>query len=234
MQTVSQVAARTGLSSRRVRALIAGGALAATKVGAGYVLDEREVDDFVRRVRPAHTRPMAPRTAWAAAALLDGVSPTWLRADERSRLRARLGTSTIPSAWRTWSTHLAAERLWLRGSAEQVEAVLADASTVRSGRSATNLVTDPLVGPLGAVVWVRSSADADRLRRGLGLLRSAAGNVMVNVPPAIGLPALGPDGVNAFRLVVARDLLDEGGPRATAAGEALVRAVSDEARGLRT
>ncbi|GIG27015.1 helix-turn-helix domain-containing protein [Cellulomonas denverensis] len=232
METVAEVAARTGLSDRRVRALIADGALPATKIGTRYVVDELDVDAFLRHTRPPHTRAMAPRIAWAVAALLDGASPTWLRSDELSRLRSRLSRTSLPVVWRTWARHLAMEQLSLRGSADQVEAVLADASTVRSGRSATTLVTDPLVGAPGAVVWTRSAEEAERLRRTLGLLRSAAGNVTINVPPPIGLTGLGADGVNAFRLVVARDLLDEDEPRARSAGEALLHSVAGDAARL--
>ncbi len=234
MVTVSEVAARTGLSERRVRALIAAGAMPATKVGARYLLDDRDVDAFVTHDRPAHVRAFAPRVAWAAASLLDGVSPVWLGADERSRLRARLASADgSPGVWRAWTARLASTRTTLRASAGQVEALLVDADVVRSGRSASNLVTDPLVGPVGAQVWVRTGEDVERLRSSLGLLRSASGNVTVSVPSVAGLPALGADGVNAFRLVVATDLLAQGEAREGAAGRALLEALVDSARRLR-
>lgn len=233
MITVAEAAARMGLSDRRVRALIGAGALPATKVGAAYVLDERALDDFLRHERPAHVRALSPRIGWAAAALLDGVRPAWLRGDELSRLRSRLSSAGLsPGVWRAWTANLAAQRLTFRASAHQIEAVLTDRATVRSGRSASNLVTDPLVGPVGAVVWVPTLDDAERLRLGLGLLRTAPGNLTLSVPPAIEMPALGADGENAFRLVVAGDLLSDNEPRATSAGTALLRVLVADARSI--
>lgn len=227
MLSVTETATRTGLSTRRVRALISGGVLRATKVGAAYVVDDRDLDDFLRRERPAHTRAFSPRVAWAAAALLDGAQAGWLRADERSRLRSRLtSTGAAPGTWQAWTARLAQTRTTFRASPAQVEAVLSAPSTVRSGRSASNLVTDPLVGLASATVWTRTLDDVDHLRRHLGLLRSDAGNVTISTPPPIGLTALGTDGHNAFRLVVAHDLLTEDDPRSTSAGTALLNAIT--------
>jgi len=228
MLSVTEAAAQTGLSTRRVRALITGGALRATKVGAAYAVDERDLDNFLRHERPAYIRALSPRIAWAAAALLDGVQPTWLRAEERSRLRSRLASAgTSRGTWQAWTARLAQTRMTFKASPDQVEAVMAASSTVRSGRSASNLVTDPLVGAVSATVWTHSLDDVDHLRRTLGLLRSSAGNVTISVPPPFGLPTLGADGRNAFRLVVAHDLLTENDPRAVYAGTALLAAITN-------
>ncbi len=222
MTTVAEAARHLGVSDRRVRALIASGALAATRVGRTYLLSERDVDSFRLRSRPAHVRAMSPRVAWAAAAMADGTSPVWLRSDERSRLRSRLAAAPDADVWQAWVSRRAAGRLVLRGSAAQVAAVLADASTVRTGGSATNVASDRLVGPVAAEVWVASLDDAERLRRSLALLRTSAGNIVIHVPPAAAVPLLGADGENAFRLVVASDLLADDDPRASAAGAALL------------
>lgn len=228
MLSVTEVAHQTGLSTRRVRALIAGGALRAAKVGAAYVIDESDLDNFLRHDRPAYIRALSPRTAWAAAALLDGVQPTWLRAEERSRLRSRLTSAgTSRGTWHAWTARIAQTRMTFKASPAQVEAVLAASSTVRSGRSASNLVTDPLVGAVSATVWTHTLDDVDHLRRTLGLLRSNSGNVTISVPPPFGLPALGADGRNAFRLVVAHDLLAENDPRAVYAGAALLATITN-------
>lgn len=228
MLSVTEAARRAGLSTRRVRSLISAGALSATKVGAAYVLDERDLDNFLRHERSPHIRALSPRVAWAAAALLDGVQPTWLRADERSRLRSRIASAgASPGTWRAWTARLAQTRRTFKASPAQVEAVLAASSTVRSGRSASNLVTDPLVGVVSATVWTRTLDDIDHLRRDLGLLSSSAGNVTISVPPPFGLPALGADGHNTFRLVVAHDLLTETDPRAVYAGAELLTAITN-------
>lgn len=226
---VTDASERLGLTPRRVRALIGAGALPAQKVGSVYVLDERDVDAFAERDRPHHTRSMSPRIAWSAAALLDGVTPTWVRADELSRLRARLARSTTHTGtWRAQMARAAARRERFRAGPEQTAELLAHPLTVRTGRSATNLATDALVGTVGASVWVTDRELAEQLRRDLGLLRSSTGNVTIAIPAAPNLPTLGADGVNAFRLVVATDLLAEDEPRADAAGAALLETVTDE------
>ena len=225
---VADVARELGVTSRRVRSLIESGALPAEKVGGVYVLSERDVDAFARRYRPKHVRAMSPRIAWAAAALGDGVRPTWLRADELSRLRARLSSDEAPTG--AWRAQLAAAgpRARFRAGAAQVDALLENPHTVRTGASATNVVGDRLTGAPGADVWVTSADVVTELARRLGLLRSSAGNVTISVPGA-DIDRISADGRNAFRLIVARDLLLEDDPRAHAAGEDLIIRVEREA-----
>ncbi|MFE5309500.1 helix-turn-helix domain-containing protein [Isoptericola sp. NPDC056605] len=225
---VADVARDLGVTDRRVRSLIKAGALPAEKVGGVYVLSERDVDAFARRYRPKHVRAMSPRIAWAAAALGDGVRPTWLRADELSRLRARLSSEAAPTG--AWRAQLAAAgaRARFRAGPAQVDALLDSPHTVRTGASATNVVGDRLTGAPGADVWVANADVAIELTRGLGLLRSSAGNVTISVPGA-DVDRISADGRNAFRLIVARDLMLEDDPRARAAGEDLILHVEQEA-----
>ena len=225
---VAEVARVLGITDRRVRSLIEAGDLRAQKVGGIYVLSERDVDAFARRYRPKHVRAMSPRIAWATAALADGLRPSWLRTDELSRLRARLSSGDAPSG--AWRAQLAAAgtRARYRAGPVQVEALLDGPHTVRTGTSATNLVGDRLTGERGADVWVASRTVATELTRGLGLLRSSAGNVTISVPAA-DVDCISSDGENVFRLVVASDLMREDDPRTRAAGEDLIRQVEQDA-----
>ncbi len=227
---VGEAARTLGLTPARVRALIAAGALPARRVGRVHVLDERDVSQFGTQERPAHVRAMAPRIAWAAAALGDGVRPDWIRTDELSRLRARL--SSAGGAVGTWRAQLRdiGERRRFRAGPDQVTRLLASPLVVRTGRSATNLVTDALVGPVGASVWAPTAAAANELQRSLGLLPSSTGNVTVGIPATDAPTAWGADGENAYRLIVAVDLLHDGDPRSVSAARALVDAVAREAR----
>lgn len=226
---VTGAADQLGVSTRRVRALIAAGALRAERVGGTYVLDEREVDSFADRDRPGHTRAMSPRIAWAAAALIDGDTPTWIRQDELSRLRARLTRApSTPGAWRAQMRAVAESRRTWRAGSEQVAALMADPATRRTGASATNLVTDLLVGTASASVWVPDRTHLERLRRDLGLIPAESGNVTIAVPAVPDLSSWGTDGENVYRLIVATDLLADTDPRATAAGRALLEAISSE------
>lgn len=225
---VTEAARRLDLTPRRVRALIASGALRAEKIGATYVVQDRDVDVFAGVSRAKHVRSMSPRIAWAAAALLDGVGPTWLRADELSRLRARLRGSAQISHWRPQTMKVATVRATFRGGPGQVSDLLEHPVTVRTGRSASNFVTDPLVGVVGASVWVLTAGTVIELRKSLGLLPSANGNITIAVPSVPNLPQLGGDGENAFRLIVATDLLREDDSRAQAAGKALLAVLSKQ------
>jgi hypothetical protein len=81
------VAARLHLSPRQVQRLVAHGDLRQPVRG---VLDADSVDRYEATTRGARRRPWSPETAWAAVALLSGVTPTSLQGSQLSRLRGRL------------------------------------------------------------------------------------------------------------------------------------------------
>ncbi|GIG65286.1 helix-turn-helix domain-containing protein [Phytomonospora endophytica] len=85
--SVAEAAGRLGVSRQQVLAFIQAGRLAARKVGAQWILDDAGLAPVARSFR---SRPMAARIAWGFVALLDGMPVPWLRAEEASRLRARL------------------------------------------------------------------------------------------------------------------------------------------------
>ncbi|AXO23670.1 DNA-binding protein [Mycobacterium avium] len=98
MVTAAQAAERLGVNPSRVRALIAAGALTATRAGRQWLVDVHSIDrQYELTVAGATGRPFAPRIAWAAAALCDsqrdGLGP-----NERARLRRRLAGVDIKSS----------------------------------------------------------------------------------------------------------------------------------------
>lgn len=80
-------AERLHLSPRQVQRLVAHGDLRQPVRG---VLDADSVDRYEAAARGARRRPWSPETAWAAVALLSGVTPASPHGSQLSRLRARL------------------------------------------------------------------------------------------------------------------------------------------------
>lgn len=235
MISVAEAATELGVGRARVRALIAHGMLDAQKISGAFVLEAADVDALAERERLAHVRAFSPRVAWACAALADGHRPEWVRADELSRLRGRLTRAgQHPGAWQTRLSRLSAHSDSYRAGPGQMSSLLTDPRTARTGQSATNLVGDHLVGPAGADVWVASEAELTAVRADFGLLRSSGGgNLTIRVPAAGRLPALGTGDGNAFRLVVAADLLGAADPRLKRAGIELLKSALGEHRWVR-
>ncbi|MBI4349216.1 MAG: hypothetical protein HY553_20430 [Elusimicrobia bacterium] len=89
-EVVSHEAARQlRVNGSRVRQLAAAGALPGRKVANRWLFDAGAVQR--RRVQsPASGRPYEPRTAWGVLFLASHEPASWLRPDERSRLRRRI------------------------------------------------------------------------------------------------------------------------------------------------
>ncbi|WP_425309868.1 hypothetical protein AADG42_14230 [Ammonicoccus fulvus] len=85
--TVSETAARLGVTPRRVQQLVTLGQL--RKVARG-VIDVSSVERFEAVRGGVHTQAWALHTAWGAVALLSGLDAKWLGATQRSRLKWRL------------------------------------------------------------------------------------------------------------------------------------------------
>jgi hypothetical protein len=85
------VAARLHLSPRQVQRLVAVGDL---RQPARGVLDAASVDRYAASLRGPRRTPWSPATAWAAVALLSGVTPAPLGISQLSRLRTRLRALT--------------------------------------------------------------------------------------------------------------------------------------------
>ncbi|MGF1654498.1 MAG: helix-turn-helix domain-containing protein [Actinomycetales bacterium] len=228
---MSEAAAELRLSVQRVRQLIRSGSLPARRVSGRWVLDDADVSRLAAQNRPAHVRAFARPVAWGAAALSDGVVPEWLSTTQVSRLRRRLDDAgNDVGAWRARMRARSLARHALRVGRLQLPSLLLDDLTRTTGASSSNLVTDPLSDDGSATVWAAEDAAVDTLISRFGLLPSSTGNLVVLIA---GLPSaedLGQDGRNAYRLVVAVDLLDGTSAREHDAGEALLAAVLAETR----
>jgi hypothetical protein len=85
--TTRDAAARLRLSPRQVQRLVERGELSHPARG---VLDAQSVSRYAAQTSAPRRAPWACETAWAAVAILSGVTPTWIGVSQRSRLRARL------------------------------------------------------------------------------------------------------------------------------------------------
>ena len=90
LMTTAQVADRIGVSVRHVQRLVAGGDL--TAVGVDRI-DADSVGQWLAQRQGNRLRAWEEPTAWAAVALLEGETATWLGQSQRSRLRAALAAS---------------------------------------------------------------------------------------------------------------------------------------------
>jgi hypothetical protein len=116
------------------------------------------------------------------------------------------------------------------------ERLLAD---VRVARSGSSVLTDraakwrrielPVSGA-SASIWVRSADELVALAREYGLIAAAVGDVSVAVAGVPGLGACGDGDGNAYRLVVAADLLSSTDARGRRAGRDLLERVVQERR----
>jgi len=225
---VGEAASRLGVSSQRVRALINAGLLEATEISGRYVVDDDSLDALAGHVRHTAIRAFSRRIAWSAAALADGVRPTWISQSELSRLRTRMTNAEADvDAWRARIRARAGSRATYRLGRTRLDSLLSSAGVARSGTVATNLVTDRQVGDAGVAVWLATRDQRDHLIKTFGLLASSSGNVTVRTADVAGLDQVG-TGVDAYRMIVAGDLLDSTDARGRHAGaELLVSALSE-------
>ena len=87
--SVPEAAARLQVNTARVRAMIAAGLLAATKIGNRWVVSAASVEQRQRSAIDAG-RPLTARRAWGLLFLASGLRPAWLSPSEVSRLRGWL------------------------------------------------------------------------------------------------------------------------------------------------
>jgi excisionase family DNA binding protein len=130
---VKEVAAQLGVSERRVRQLIAAGALPARRVAGRLLVEEAGIP----RSRPV-ARPMSPRIAWAFIHLLSGETVPDISDREFARLEGKR-RSLLASPWpavllRSW-LRSRAQLLRLAMSPSDVEGLLEDPRLVPSGIS---------------------------------------------------------------------------------------------------
>jgi hypothetical protein len=225
-----EAAARLQVGQHRVRALIRSGALRAELIGGRYIVDERSLESIEASTRPAHVRSFSRRVAWAAAALADGRRPGWLSQPELSRLRGRMDSAGAdPATWMARMKGRASQVATYRAGDAVIGSLRHDQRLALSGSTATNLASDRQIAASRVQLWCLTSADRDEVVAAYGLLATAQGNTELRVADVQGLNQLGVEG-NAFRLIVAADLLDGEDARARSAGRALLEATLRERR----
>ena len=172
-----EAARMLGTSPQRVRALISAGELPGTKVAGRWLVDRASVD---RRLRSAKLtgRPLSSSQAWGLIAMAEGRTPTWLRADERSRLRALLRDRTISDIIPLLVRR--ARKLDLRAHASDLSRIESEPDVVRTGVSAAAEYELAVVAPgvLEAYVPDRRLAQLERTYR---LQPTANANLVLHV-----------------------------------------------------
>lgn len=179
--SVRDAAATLGVSSSRVRALAASGRLPARRLGSQWLIDANAVARRAESSSGMRGRSMSRRTAWAAAALLDGHSTDWLATSERARLRTRLGSyeANAVDIYRHWFGSRAATKRY-RIAATDVDELLAERDVVRGGISAAEYYDVGLSNSGEAEIYV-SGQTAERLIRSFFLTKSDQGNLLMHV-----------------------------------------------------
>lgn len=221
--SVEQTAARLGVSAQRVRQRIRDGHLPAVRIGSQWVVDEL---DLARA--PRVSRPMAPRIAWAFAALLDGGRPSGVIRRELSRLRRRADRLVSPSVPRdeTISSWLAD-----RASIHHYSVATMDAADLRGdpriALSGVSGARSELSAGGEVEGYVRSDhlrvLEADYLLVAKSDHAAAAANVVLrSIDPLLGLP------VEIPRLMIVVDLIDRRESRAATAADRLLDEVLRE------
>lgn len=233
--SVQEAARRLGVNQARVRALLKHGGLTGQRIGSRWVVD----DDAVRRRLDASAsdrgRPLSPKNAWSAAALLDGQTVHWIAGSERSRLAARLARHTIDdvSVYRWWMRKRASAGRYRLAESDIAE-LLADDAVVAGGISAAASYGLGLSAAAEAEIYV-NPRDAARLVDEFFLVESHRGNLIVHVEES-GMDwhrrtSQRVKGVTLVpRLVAAVDLLDGDDTRSRSAGDRLLRLALDAFR----
>lgn len=223
--SVTETAQELGLSTGRVRRLIATNALHATQVGKAYLLDDAEVYYFSTTFRHNNVRAFSQKIALAAAMLADGHKATFITDSERSRLKKRLNDSTADAGvWVARLKNLAdtsnCQKLTVHEN--KLANLLNDTLVFRSGSFATNLASDN-IHSFSGTIWTKNMTDYKILRKKYALLTNDEGNIIYKT--IMSNHALGNGDGNAYRLIVAVDLLTEPDSRSHYAGQKLIEQI---------
>ena len=128
---VSEIAEALSVSRRRVRQMLAQGALAGQRVGRTWVVHRDAIERLEQNRSPAG-RPWHPATAWALLALADG-RDTDLSPVQRSRVRRRLEAGLEHHLGRL---RVRAEKRRFYAHPSVIDLLGCEPSVVRSGVSA--------------------------------------------------------------------------------------------------
>ncbi|WP_370071140.1 helix-turn-helix domain-containing protein [Mycobacterium sp. MAA66] len=235
MVTTAHAAQRLGVHPSRVRALIASGALTATRAGNQWLIDTDSLDHQHNLIAAGATgRPFAPRIAWAAGALCDG-RPGTLIPTERTRLRHRLAgvdsnsNGACPRVQR-WLSRRAQSMHHYRISERDVAVLMATDGVLATGISTANFY-DLGLGTGGFADAYVSDRTHRELVKNFVLIDSARGNLTLRVTDARVIETTMLDADVAPRLIAGVDLTEDTDTRTRSAGRALI---CDALHALRT
>jgi excisionase family DNA binding protein len=218
MSTI-EAAEALGLTSDRVRQLVASGGLRSRRVGGRYLVRRDDVEARIDAGAPSG-RPFSPRRAWALVLLEEGVTPTGLDSVTLSKLRAVLRDRSLWAIRSRLGSR--AERRDLRAHSSDLDRLESEEGVILTGGRHAREAGLGLVASDAMVELYVDRPTADRLAARYALRPSERPNVRLRVlPPGVA----GWLGVRiAPRLAVALDLAEDRDPRAQAAArEALER-----------
>lgn len=214
--SVEQTSDALEISPRRVRQMLASGALPGEKVGRAWVIDGDDVQRAVASVRSAG-RKWHPASAWTVLALANG-EPTSASPVAQSRARKRLELG-IPKLLARLSARGVVHRYYAHPAA--IERLSDMSGIVLSGASAAHIHGAELMAGDCLEAYVRKPELARLVERFALDERSDRPNVLFRAVDAEVWPFR--KGVNVAPVaVVAVDLLDAEDERSRRAGFALL------------
>lgn len=206
--STAEAADRLGLTSGRVRELIASGALRARRVSNRFLVSRDDVDG--RGSGPSTVgRPFSPRRAWAIILLASGVVPPGLDPVTLSKLRRVLREKDLWSIRPRLASR--AKRRELRAHSSDLARLEAEPGVVRTGARHAAAAGFSLIASVAPVELYLDAPTAERLVARYRLRPSDRPNVVFHVvPPEVRSWIAGPV---APRPAVALDLADDRDPR---------------------
>ena len=205
----AEAAARLGVTARRVRMLVADGALRSVRVGDRALVRREDVEARAREGSAAEGRPFSPRRAWALILMASGRPVPHLDPVTRSKLRRVLAERDL------WSLRARlrrrAERRYLRVHSSDLETIERAPGGIRTGARAAMEAGLGLYAGESPVELYVDRATADDLGRRFALRPSRDPNVILRVVPDEVRSWL--DEPLAPRLAMALDLAEDGDPR---------------------
>lgn len=213
---VADAAKLLNVSQRRVRQMLAAGALSGRRLGSVWLVDEASARDVARRRRAAG-RPMSVENAWKAMVLASGCDLPRGHGADRARLRRLLdmrgGLGPLLSAFGQRG-----DPVRLRAHPGVLSRLAGNDAVVLSGASAALHYGLDLVAANDLEGYTRVGA-LDRLEQKYALERDAYGNVLLRlVPDDVWIPA----GKHAPLAAVAVDLVESRDPRSRELGLQLI------------
>jgi len=215
---VEEAASQLGVSSRRVRKMLADGLVPGLRIGRAWAVEQRLLDRFKDR-RASTGRPWSPLSAWAALAAADGHDSALAPVD-RSRARHRLSERGLLGVVGRLASR--AQRQHFYGHTSVLGRLENEPNLVRSGVSAAaDHRADALASDFLEAYIPSSQAQGIIERYGLNADAERSNIVLRIVEDAVWpFPS---DVRVAPRAVVAVDLLESEDERSRRAGLALAR-----------